>query len=199
MSHQATKFDLPPELFTWLKEACKKAKAKGERANNLLAGHIKEEYHINKFTKNFCKFLVACALSEGPKEHLAKVSCLSENRPLYLHTLWVNYMKKHEFNPPHDHTGVMSFVIFVKIPYDLKEEEKKFVMDSKGNHFSHTSKLAFLNIGPGGSILIHCLNIDKSFEGKMLMFPSAQKHQVFPFYTSNDYRITVSGNLRLKV
>ena len=43
------------------------------------------------------------------------------------------------------------------------------------------------------------LNVDKSFEGKMLMFPSKQMHAVNPFYTSDGYRITVSGNLKIKV
>ena len=43
------------------------------------------------------------------------------------------------------------------------------------------------------------LNVDKSYVGKMIMFKSSQVHGVYPFYTSNDYRITVSGNLVFKV
>ena len=172
-------------------------------ANSALVGHIKEEYHINQVTlnnKNFISFLSQCAMSEGPKEHLANITSLSEDRPLCLHELWVNYMKKHEFNPPHNHAGVMSFIVFVKIPYDLKEEEKHFPMNTKRKNISsHTSKLAFLNTLPHGAIVLQTIDVDKSYEGKMLMFPSAQMHEVFPFYTSDDYRITVSGNLRLKV
>ena len=200
MTHHAAQFDLPPELFTWLKEACKEAKEKSEKANSDLVGHIKEEYFINSFPKNFVNFLSRCAFSESLNKYLAKVTCLSEDRPLYLHTLWVNYMKKHEFNPPHNHSGVMSFIVFVKIPYDLKEEEKHFPMNTKKKNLSsHTSKLAFLNIRVNGSLSVETINVDKSYEGKMFMFPSAQMHEVFPFYTSDDYRITVSGNLRFKV
>ena len=40
MTHHATQFDLPPQLFTWLKEACKEAKEKSEKANSDLVGHI---------------------------------------------------------------------------------------------------------------------------------------------------------------
>ena len=195
MSHQAGQFNLPPELFIWLKGACKKAKEKGEKANDTLVGHIKEEYHIKSFPKKFVEFLVHCTSSEVIKKQLAKLSSLSENRPLYLHSLWVNYMKKHEFNPPHDHTGVLSFIIFVKIPYNLKEEENQFPITKQ----QHTSKLGFLNTLSDGSIKLKVIDVDKSYEGKMLMFPSAQMHEVFPFYTSDDYRITVSGNLRIKV
>ena len=37
--------------------------------------------------------------------------------------------------------------------------------------------------------------VDKSFEGRMFLFPSIMSHQVYPFYTSDEYRITVSGNM----
>ena len=39
-----------------------------------------------------------------------------------LNNFWVNYQKQYEFNPLHDHSGIYSFVIFVKIPpADLDE------------------------------------------------------------------------------
>ena len=43
---------------------------------------------------------------------------------LRLRQCWVNYMKKYEFNPLHNHSGLYSFVIFVKIPFDLNNEFK---------------------------------------------------------------------------
>ena len=216
---KVSSFELPTEVFSWLKKACNEAKQKGNKANKHLLGHMKEEYHLAastqqinqtkkwkeiqfvKMNKDFLKFLLQSASSKSFSQYLLDVTCLSEDKPLYLHSLWVNYMKKHEFSPPHTHSGVLSFIIFVKIPYDLKKEEKKFVMDHEyGYNFcTHTSKLAFLNTSSDGKIFIDCVNVDKSFEGKMLMFPSAQMHQVFPFYTNNGYRITVSGNIRLKV
>ena len=41
--------------------------------------------------------------------------------------------------------------------------------------------------------------VDKSFEGQMLMFPAPLQHIVYPFYTSDESRITVSGNIKLWV
>ena len=38
-----------------------------------------------------------------------------EKTPEYiLSALWINYQKKNEFNPPHDHDGKLSFVIYLK-------------------------------------------------------------------------------------
>ena len=53
-------------------------------------------------------------------------SNLPSDYKLFISDLWVNYQKKYEFNPPHSHSGVASFVIFIHIPYDLSEEEKVF-------------------------------------------------------------------------
>ena len=45
-----------------------------------------------------------------------------EKRPEYILTaLWINYQKANEFNPPHDHDGKLSFVIYLKIPEELKK------------------------------------------------------------------------------
>ena len=173
-------FKLPTSIFTWLKKACTEARGHKNKVNSQLAGHIKEEYDFKNISENFLKFLLQCTGDKSLNNYLTHVTYLSENRPLYLHSMWVNYMKKHEFNPPHNHSGVLSFVIFVKIPYDLKEEEN--LLEGKTPEETKEG-----------------LNVDKSFDGVMLMFPSAQVHEVFPFYTSESYRITVSGNVRIKI
>ena len=189
-------FKLPNPVFTGLKKACAQAREKKIKANPYLVGHIKEEYNFDKVSDEFIKYIGTCTRHKNIIKILSDINCLSKNCPVYLHELWVNYMKKHEFNPPHNHLGALSFVIFVKIPYNLKEEEKYFTPQKPHNF---TSKFVFHNINPDGSLRIERLDVDKSFEGVMLMFPSAQVHEVFPFYTSEGYRITVSGNIRFKV
>ena len=188
--------------FNWLKKECAKAKKKGVSANNTLIGHIKEEYKMPGISKSLHNYLCSVASTHKNFDLFnKKLNILSENRPLYLHSFWVNYQKKHEFNPIHDHDGIYSFVIFVNIPYDLTEEENYFsevsIKESKSE--IQTSKFNFVNIGPDGKIVSTIAQVDKSFEGKMFMFPSKQMHLVYPFYTSDDYRITVSGNIKIKV
>ena len=46
--------------------------------------------------------------------------------------LWINYQKKNEFNPPHDHDGKLSFVIYLKIPEELKKENAEYKGKSCG-------------------------------------------------------------------
>ena len=46
-----------------------------------------------------------------------------------MNQIWVNYQYKTEFNPYHDHSGVYSFAIWLKIPYDSKEQQKLTMFD----------------------------------------------------------------------
>lgn len=198
--NRAVPFVVPPKAFAWLKKAANKA---NRNANKTLIGHIKKEYHIDNISEEFKKFvLVDCLKHPAIVGMTNRINILSAPCQFYIDDLWVNFQKKHEFNPPHTHSGLYSFVIFVKIPYDLKKEERHFSEieeDAANVRFNHTSKFAFLNADYSGEIRCDLLNVDKSFEGKMIMFRAKQSHQVFPFYTSNDYRITVSGNLKFKV
>ena len=41
------------------------------------------------------------------------------------------------------------------------------------------------------------IEADHHWEQVIILFPSITQHCVYPFYTSDDYRITVSGNLYL--
>ena len=134
-----------------------------------------------------------------------RYNSFNTSKPFYIESLWVNYQKKYEFNPPHNHSGIYSFVIIVDIPFDLEKEYEYFGEVGGYRHnvpkrnSIYTSNFAFINTDYSGDIRCDSLNVDKSYEGKIIMFPAKQLHQVFPFYTSDGYRITVSGNLRLLV
>ena len=39
--------------------------------------------------------------------------------------------------------------------------------------------------------------MEASDEGTMLFFPAMLKHQVYPFYNSDEDRISISGNISL--
>ena len=115
-----------------------------------------------------------------------------ERKPEYLMSaLWVNFQKKHEFNPPHDHSDQLSFVIYLSIPESLKTEHKEF----KGK-----------SSGPGGISFLYgegdrqAITYQAAFpeERDMFIFPAWCKHYVAPF-TSNGTRISVSGNVAEKV
>jgi len=109
-----------------------------------------------------------------------------------LSSLWVNFQKKYEFNPIHSHKGILSFVIWLEIPF-LIEDELMISPGrlSNGNIAGHFN---FHYINSIGEIVGSTIPADKSFEKNVILFPSSMKHSVAPFYSSDDYRISVAGN-----
>jgi hypothetical protein len=85
----------------------------------------------------------------------------------------------------------MNDIVIARAKHNTELSEGDFNVNS-------TSKLCFLNTDLLGEPMFDSIPVDKSFEGKMLMFSASQYHAVYPFYTSDEERITVSGNLKFK-
>ena len=107
---------------------------------------------------------------------------------------WVNYQKQYEFNPNHNHDGVYSFVIWLKIPYECEEQNIGNETNAKAR-----GTFAFEYINLLGEICYSEYRLGKKHEGTMLFFPSKLHHLVNPFYNCEEDRISVSGNISLKV
>jgi len=104
---------------------------------------------------------------------------------LRLESLWINFSQKHDFNPPHTHTGILSFVIFCKVPEEIFEVQAD----------SNTQRAGELHFTYGEQItkLMGCEYPVKPYENLMLIFPAELKHFV-PAYWVDAERISVSGN-----
>ena len=112
---------------------------------------------------------------------------------LYMKSFWVNFSKQHEFNPVHDHNGVLSFVLWMKIPTKWQEQHELPI--SSDSNLPCASNFQFFYNDIFGSTRGIVVEMDPMMEGCILMFPSILQHQVYPFYNSDGYRISISGNL----
>ena len=104
---------------------------------------------------------------------------------------WINYQKKYEFNPVHAHSGDLSYVIWIKIPYDLEKELQ--LANNTNSNTPCNSLFSFI-----GQDFEYLIKVSKEFEGEIIIFDSKQKHTVYPFYTSDDFRISLSGNIHVR-
>jgi|TARA_Y100000289_G_C3880044_1_gene128161 hypothetical protein len=157
-----------------------------------LAGIIENETGYNESSKQKILPMLSQYLGVYDQAYQNYVSKPYEKKPEYvLSSLWINYQKPNEFNPPHDHDGRVSFVIYCQIPDELKEENKKYIGKS---------------CGPGGIQFVYgngprdCVTTMSFFpeEGDMFLFPSWLKHWVAP-YKSDCLRVSVSGNFHDQV
>ncbi len=113
--------------------------------------------------------------------------------PYYLKNWWVNYQKQNEFNPVHNHAGVYSFVIWMKIPYDTRKQNQKDI--ARNSNTPKIGEFQFLFSDLLGKHCDHTYRLSPQWEGTMLFFPAHLDHQVYPFYDCDEDRISVSGNI----
>lgn len=112
-----------------------------------------------------------------------------------LDTIWVNMTKKHMYNPPHNHQGIYSYVLFHKIPFSLESERK--LPHVKSSNQPYPGCFYFIHPSHSGHTYVQNLEVDCKSEGHMILFPARIYHGVHPYYTSDETRITVSGNVTL--
>ncbi len=166
--------------------------------NAKLAGNLKNSYLMTESVKHVYNLMAPHVLQFDEKfgRYVTQNSIAPESSPIYLKELWVNFQHKHEFNPPLEHYGIISFVMWLKIPYTFEEEKK--VSPGAGSNHDVSGKFCFQYTNSLGDICNHFIEADKSLENHGLMFSAKMKHSVFPFYSSDDYRVSVAGNFAIK-
>ena len=114
-----------------------------------------------------------------------------------LESLWVNYMKQHEFNPIHNHGGDYSFVVFMKIPTHWKEQHA--LPFSANSNAPSASDFSFMRSEKNiEGCAVENFKLCSEDEGRMLFFPAIIQHMVYPFYGTEEERVTISGNIVLQ-
>lgn len=169
--------------------------------NHQLAGHLKHEYEIIKSKNHVEKLVKPFATQYNQRfDYYKSINVLTKEKAkavsIKMDGLWVNYQRKGEFNPLHDHGGVLSFVIWLKMPYLIEDESIYFQTSIKPEQ-ERTATFNFYYTNALGDIMNTCIPVDKTYENTMCIFPAKMKHAVYPFYTSDEYRISVAGNFHV--
>lgn len=106
---------------------------------------------------------------------------------------WVNFQRKHEFNPLHKHSGEFSFVLWLQIPYTKEDELRASPGVLPDRNCAGCFTFQYIDVL--GSITPWSIPADNTYEGRLILFPAALNHSVHPFFSSDEYRISISGNL----
>ena len=184
---------IPYNIFAQLTEAASLARENAINVNKELAGAIKEEYsivHSDFILGEFFDYIIEL-IGDYEQSFTTPISRDSFTYPLLkmgfapresLISTWINFQKKNEYNPPHSHFGAYSFVIWLSLPYDTKEEKKLYKSSTDFN-------FQFIQDGK-----IQQCPLDSS-EGDIILFPADLWHSVQPFFLSDEFRVSISGNI----
>jgi hypothetical protein len=162
--------------------------------NTRLSGNLKREFALPKSLKHAETLILPQVEEYVEFFNFLKDSFLTRQEVDFsLNSLWVNFQAKNEFNPLHNHDGFMSFVIYTKVPFKMRDElDASPGINSNNNVPGH---FQFSYTGILGGISNHYVPVDESYENTMMLFPSKLMHCVYPFFTSDEYRISVAGNI----
>jgi len=191
---------IPISIFNWgpcvvklkIKDEFKKllldeAKNNEEDYTTKLAGILNKETGYNEQSKKRILPILSQYLGVYDQAYQRYVNKPYEKMPEYiLSALWINYQKPNDFNPPHDHDGRLSFVIYCSMPKELKKEHEEY----KGKSCGPGGIQFIYGNGPRDAITYMSFLPE---ENDMFIFPAWLKHWVAP-YKSDCTRISVSGN-----
>ena len=86
------------------------------KMNRTLAGQIEREYQLEKSKQHIVPYL------EQMGREYQKNWDYYQGQDLKVDSLWVNLQQKTEYNPIHNHDGVLSYVAWLDVPYKHENE-----------------------------------------------------------------------------
>mgnify|MGYP001161032348 FL=1 len=185
--------EMPDSVLSKVRNQCLVAKDYGKTHNHLLAGQLEEEWQININTidPEIRQYILYAARQYADYwNYLQSIRMNSSDCIIDLTHMWVNYQQKGEYNPIHNHGGVFSFVMWVDIPFSYEEEAE--ISIAKKSNRPQCGRFNFHYSNMLGGIVSHPI---EAKAGDFALFPAGLNHSVAPFFTSDGYRVSVSGNL----
>ena len=191
-----TEGKIPPEIYQSLNKEIVDIHTNDSgihKMNESLAGQITKEYELTKSRQLLDPYLEEMGRAYQkewnyyPKEN-------PNNNKLTVESVWVNMQKKLEVNPLHNHDGTLSFVAWLYVPFKL-EDERNMPNCKNSRTVELASTFQFVYTTALGTIANCPMFVESGWEAKIIMFPAKLLHMVYPFQTSDDYRISIAGNL----
>jgi|TARA_X000001382_G_scaffold20096_1_gene12224 hypothetical protein len=189
------KYQVPLDIFDSINHIYETKLSKLEPANKQLIGKIENEHSLlyngnnesemkrhNELPKNITNYF------ENVYRHYLDVNKVKGYK-FSISSIWVNEMKKHEYNPVHIHRGTLftglSSVMILKLPntfgkeYSVEDSPTNGVLEIMG---SSSGQFAKMDYRPP-------LNVRDFY-----IFPYDMRHCVYPFNGTDETRRTLAAN-----
>jgi hypothetical protein len=113
---------------------------------------------------------------------------------LEFNRFWTRITTNDQYQSLHDHQGLFSFNVWLKIPTHWEEEQA----GDLGFAHPDATDFIFTYTDTIGRIKQYNYKLSPEIEGTMVLFPSDFNHAVYPGWTKPEgYRISVSGDISL--
>ena len=177
--------EMPNTLLKNIKNECAKE-------NHILlmteasANHVTKHYYLRDVNEELFEFIKPLiATFEQDNKYISSFHQFLNKKIINFGKPWYSIQKSGEFLPNHRHDGVLSYTAWINIPDNLHVVSK--------NNYDSAFELVYSNIL--GNQFTYRIQVDKTYEGKFLLFPSSLIHCTYPHYNNSEDRISISGNI----
>jgi len=189
------KYQVPLNIFTSINNIYEQNYTNLYKANSQLVGKIEKEHSLFYLGKDESKIKNHNFLPTNITDYFMQVfnHYLNFNAirdyKTHLNSVWVNEMKKHEYNPTHIHRGMLftglSSVMILKLPSTYGKEYS-------AEQLKHNGRLQILGAANGQFAKI-------DYQPPMdlrdfYIFPYDMRHCVYPFNGTDETRRTLAAN-----
>ena len=194
---------LDEDVIEFLWRMIEKARSEKVDYKKNIVSNISESYQLTDENSIFANSVCIPLAKEYLKRNSGKLpvfsytSSLKPESRLILKELWVNFQYKNEFTPYHKHNGVFSFAIWMKIPYEFKKQCELPQFKGTKEENIRAGCFEFEYLDTIGSVRNFKYPLSPDMEGKMVFFPASLRHCVYPFFGTDEPRISIAGNLLL--
>jgi hypothetical protein len=189
------KYQVPLDIFTTINSLYESNINNLHSANKQLVGKIENEHSLFYSGKDESKIKRHNVLPLNITDYFMSVfkHYLTFNKikdyDLHLNSIWVNEMKKHEYNPTHVHRGMLftglSSVMILKLPSTYGKEYS-------ASNIPQNGRLQILGAANGQFAKIDYqppMNLRDFY-----VFPYDMRHCVYPFNGTDEIRRTLAAN-----
>jgi len=166
---------LPNKLLLSLKKQVKNIIKNKPTMDSGLSGRKPPHYFLTD-SQELTKVVSDMVDAYEPQyRYLPSITILTKSVPLAFDKPWVNSMSSDQYISNHKHDGVYSYSCWIDIPY------KTIFEFSYNNILGNTVRQEYI--------------IDKSYEGRIFLFPSLLTHCTYTLEESKKKRLCISGNV----
>jgi len=162
-----------------------------EIIDDLYENHYDELYHENAFRrvkgkqlslpnemlpKEMSDFILSMGRGYLCNSGLHNMGIEPDKINLEIQQIWTTDSEESDYNPPHSHFGLMSGVMYFKIPPQVSD------LNEEGSLNFHHAENGYVDVNPYNSIRPKGYDQVIPETGKFLIFPAWLKHSVNPFF-----------------
>ena len=183
---------LSDEFVSILMEIAVATKEKNINVGNMLAGNIANQCEAvinHKLRQLFLEkvwqqlFTALKGFDDDAVTNFTKLNFNLGGGP------WINFQQANEFNPYHNHTGMLSAIIYIEVPDEIKKENDNVTIET---NMPRAGMIAFISGNDDRYTRSSYCHQPKT--GEIFIFPSSLNHLVYPF-KSDVERISMSFNV----